>query len=170
MRRHIIRAAPLAILAAAALSFAACGGSGGSSSTGATTEPATQSTETTATTTSTGAAEATKLTITMTEFAFTPKDAAAPAGAITITAPNNGKVTHELVLIRTDLATSALPLKGTDVDEAAFPESVLPGEIPDVGPGQTKNVTVTLPAGRYIMLCNVEGHYKAGMVGTLTVQ
>ena len=177
MRRRIIHAVPLAILAAAALSFMACGGSNSSSSTGATREPATQSiatqttsTETTATTTNTGAAEATKLTITMSEFAFTPKDATAPAGRITITAPNAGKVLHELVLIRTDLATDNLPLEGTDVNEKAFPESALPGEIPGVEPGQLKSVTVTLPAGRYVMLCNVPGHYKAGMVGTLTVQ
>ena len=172
MRQQIIRAVPVAILAAAALSFAACGGSGSSATTGDTTEPAagttqTTSTETTATTATT---RDTKLTVTMTEFAFTPKDVTAPAGTITITAPNKGKVTHELVLIRTDLATDALPLTSTDVNEDAFTASALPGEIPDVAAGQTKSVTVTLPPGRYVMLCNVEGHYKSGMVGTLTVR
>ena len=165
MCRHIIRAVPLAILVAAALSFAACGGNGNPSSTAATTTA--QATETTSATT--GAA-ATNLTIAMTEFAFNPKDATAPAGTITISAPNQGKVTHELVLIKTDLATDALPLTGTDVNEDAFDASALPGEIPDVEAGRTGTLTVTLPAGRYVMLCNVEGHYKAGMVGTLTVQ
>lgn len=165
MRRHITRAVPFAILVAAALAFAACGGNGDSSST-----PATTAAPATGTTSATTGATPTKLTIAMTEFAFTPKDSTAPAGAITIDAPNKGKVTHELVLIKTDLATDALPLAGTDVNEDAFDASALPGEIPDVGAGKTGTLTVTLPAGRYVVLCNVEGHYKAGMVGTLTVK
>jgi uncharacterized cupredoxin-like copper-binding protein len=161
MHRHFIGLASLAALAGA-LVLAGCGGNGTSSS-GTTSA----GTTTAASATATGP---TALTVAMTEFAFTPKDATAPAGTITINAPNQGKVIHELVLIKTDLATDALPVQGTDVNEDAFPAAALPGEIPDVKPGTTGTLTVTLPAGRYVMLCNVEGHYKAGMVGTLTVQ
>lgn len=168
MRRHIIGVASLAAVVGA-LVLAGCGGSGTSSS-GSTSAGTTTAASTTATAASTTATGATTLTVAMTEFAFTPKDATAPAGTITIDAPNQGKATHELVLIKTDLATDALPLQGTDVNEDAFTAAALPGEIPDVKPGTTGTLTVTLPAGRYIMLCNVEGHYKAGMVGTLTVQ
>ena len=56
-----------------------------------------------------------------------------------------------------------------DADEDAFAESELPGEIGETEPGATGTLTVTLPAGRYVMLCNVPAHYKAGMYGTLTV-
>ena len=161
MRRRVIGSAVLATLGGAIV-LAGCGGSGTSSS-------STTPTTTTAATSTTATAPTT-LSVAMTEFAFTPTDVTAPAGEVTINAPNQGKVTHELVLIKTDLATDALPLEGTDVNEEAFPESVLPGEIPDVGAGKTGTLTITLPAGRYVMLCNVEGHYKAGMVGTLTVQ
>jgi uncharacterized cupredoxin-like copper-binding protein len=108
----------------------------------------------------------------MSEYAFTPKDTTAPAGKITITAPNKGQISHELVLIHTDLPVNKLPLvsAGVEVNEDSFGEANLPGEIPDVEPGDTGTLTVTLPAGRYVVLCNIEGHYKAGMVGTLTVQ
>ena len=37
------------------------------------------------------------LTVRMTEFAFDPKNAVAKAGKVTISAPNDGKVVHELV-------------------------------------------------------------------------
>ncbi len=171
MRRHIIRAVPVAVLAAAALSLAACGGGSSSSSTA---EPATQPAETTqpASTDTTTSGGGTPLTIAMSEYAFTPTDTTAPVGKITITAPNQGKLSHELVLIHTNLAVDKLPLVsgGAEVDEDSFGEANLPGEIGDVEPGDTKSLTVTLPAGRYVVLCNIEGHYKAGMVGTLTVQ
>jgi uncharacterized cupredoxin-like copper-binding protein len=54
--------------------------------------------------------------------------------------------------------------------EDAFTADQPPGEIPDVKAGTTGTLTVTLLAGRCVMLCSVEEHYKAGMVGTLTVQ
>ena len=58
------------------------------------------------------------LTIRMTEFAFDPNDAVAKAGRVTITAPNDGKVVHELVLLKTDEDPAALPKKGDEVDES----------------------------------------------------
>lgn len=164
MRRHIIRVLPIAILAAAALSLAACGDDS-TSDTGATTEPATTETQT-----STGGG-ATALTIVMTDYEFTPKNATAAAGSVTLTAPNNGAAPHELVLIRTALSVDKLPTASNgDVDEDAFPANSLPGEIGETEPGQTGTLTVDLPAGRYVMLCNVSGHYQKGMVGNLVVK
>ena len=29
--------------------------------------------------------------------------------------------------------------------------------------GQTRRLALTLNAGRYVLICNVPGHYKAGM-------
>src|SRR4051812_4563096 len=37
-----------------------------------------------------------QLTVTMNEYSFDPKDATAKAGKVKISAPNKGKVTHEL--------------------------------------------------------------------------
>jgi uncharacterized cupredoxin-like copper-binding protein len=175
MQRNIIRIAPIAILAAAALSLAACGSSSSTSSTAGTAGTAATSdsgdlTESTPTST-TPSAGATALTVVMSDYAFTPKNATAAAGPITITAPNQGKLVHELVLIRTDLPLAKLPTDSAgDVNEDAFPESKRPGEISETQPGATGKVTVTLPAGRYVMLCNVAGHYKQGMVGNLVVR
>ena len=70
------------------------------------------------------------LTIRMTEYAFDPKDAVAKAGKVTITAPNDGQIVHELVLLKTDADPANLPKKGDEVDE-----STSVGEIADVEPG-----------------------------------
>ena len=78
----------------------------------------------------------------MSEFAFDPKDAVAKAGKVTITAPNDGKVVHELVILKTSADPAHLPMDGDDVDERT---SV--GEIADVEPGATKKVTLKLAPG-----------------------
>jgi uncharacterized cupredoxin-like copper-binding protein len=105
------------------------------------------------------------LTIRMTEFAFDPKDATAKAGRVTITAPNDGRVVHELVLLRTDEDPATLPKKGDEVDE-----STSVGEIADVEPGSTKKATFKLAPGTYAMVCALPGHYEGGMYGSLTVE
>ena len=101
----------------------------------------------------------------MTEYAFDPDDAVAKAGKVTITAPNDGKVVHELVLLKTDADPANLPKKGDEVDE-----STSVGEIADVEPGSTKKATFKLAPGKYAMVCALPGHYEGGMYGSLTVK
>jgi uncharacterized cupredoxin-like copper-binding protein len=106
--------------------------------------------------------------IKMGDFYFQPKNATAPAGSVTIKAPNVGKVVHELVLAKGE-DPAKLPVKGAEVDEAKI-ESKIPGEVADVEAGQTKQATIKLSPGEYAMFCNIPGHYQQGMYGTLTVR
>jgi uncharacterized cupredoxin-like copper-binding protein len=108
---------------------------------------------------------ASDLTIKMSEFAFDPDDATAKAGAVNITAPNEGNVAHELVLLKTDADPADLPMEGDEVDE-----STSVGEIADVQPGDTKSQTFDLKPGKYVMVCALPGHYEGGMYGSLTVK
>jgi uncharacterized cupredoxin-like copper-binding protein len=41
---------------------------------------------------------------------------------------------------------------------------------PNVGPGHTSKVTVTLKKGTYTFYCPVDGHKAAGMKGTIVVK
>ena len=43
------------------------------------------------------------------------------------------------------------------------------GEIPDVEAGETKSEEFELTPGKYVIFCNLPGHYAGGMYGTLTV-
>ena len=123
----------------------------------------------TGTTTGTGAAGA--LTIKMGDFFFDPKDATAQAGSTTISAPNEGQVEHELVLFKSDADPASLPTSGNEVDEEALEEEGAEeaGEIEEVAPGQSKEGTFDLTAGKYVMFCNLPSHYEQGMYGSLTV-
>ncbi len=75
---------------------------------------------------------------------------------------------HELLLVKTDLAPDALPM---DKDGVRVEEDKLEGlkELGDVHPGKSRDTTLTLKAGKYLLFCNEAGHFKAGMYATFTV-
>ena len=159
MRIKSLAIAAIVILAAPVAS--GCGGDNDNGDGGQAAAPTPTATQ--ATTQPSAARRA--LTIRMTEFAFDPKDAVAKAGKVTITAPNEGNVVHELVLLKTDEDPANLPKKGDKVDE-----STSVGEIADVEPGSTKKATFKLTPGQYAMVCALPGHYEGGMYGSLTVK
>ncbi len=156
---------PLAgVTVVAGLLFAGCGASKGSDvSTSAAAAP--QST------TSTDASGNT-LTVKMGDYSFTPSDPTVKAGALTINAPNDGQIQHELVVLKTDENPASLPQKGAEVDEDGLEAKGVKneGEITDVAPGQTKSNQFNLTPGKYVMICNVPGHYAQGMYGSITVK
>ena len=85
-----------------------------------------------------------------------------PAGAITFHIANTSPAEmHEFVIIRTDLNADQLPLAADgSVEEDKLAS---PGEKGDIAAGQGGDLTITLPAGRYMFICNQPGHFKAGM-------
>lgn len=108
------------------------------------------------------------LRIGMGEFFYSPSTATAAAGKVSINAINQGSVMHELVLARTNLPAGGLPtLADGSVNEEALNS---PGEIPDVAAGTTKSTKLNLAPGRYVMFCNLPGHYQGGMYGTVIVK
>jgi uncharacterized cupredoxin-like copper-binding protein len=56
-----------------------------------------------------------------------------------------------------------------EVNEDA-PDLESMGEVEDIAPGSSKSFTATLEPGKYVAICNVEGHYSAGMHHAFTVQ
>jgi uncharacterized cupredoxin-like copper-binding protein len=109
--------------------------------------------------------QATTLAVSMTEFRFSPANPELARGTLAITAANKGKTPHELVLLKTNADPSKLPQHGDGVSEK---NSV--GEIPPLVPGESAAHTFDLKPGKYAMVCNVSGHYDAGMYGSLTVR
>lgn len=75
---------------------------------------------------------------------------------------------HEFLFFKTDMAPEQLPMMG---DGARIDEGKLQGfqEFGDINEGVTKTWEIELTPGKYILFCNEEGHFKAGMYATLTV-
>jgi uncharacterized cupredoxin-like copper-binding protein len=154
-------------VAVAVLALAGCGGGDDNGGEGAADTTAAQTGAQTGTT-----AGGKALTIQMGDYSFTPMDATTSKGTVTISAPNQGQLQHELVLLKTNQNAASLPLNGDEVDEEGLEAKGVEnaGEIEDVGPGQTKSGTFKLAPGKYAMICNLPGHYQRGMYGTLTVK
>jgi len=89
------------------------------------------------------ARQATKVTVTATEFHFKLSAQSAKAGAVTFVLVNKGHLGHDF-----------------KIDGK---------KTPVIKPGKTATLTVTLKKGKYPYECTVPGHAAAGMKGVFTV-
>jgi uncharacterized cupredoxin-like copper-binding protein len=91
------------------------------------------------------------------------------AGRHTFSVKNIGTEPHELVIVRTDLAPGSLPRAGAKVNEASSLLHVVAASAGTLQPGTTRSMTVNLPAGRYVVICDLPSHYGLGMRVGLSV-
>lgn len=104
-------------------------------------------------------------TVTAAEFAFGASSIRARPGRLRLTLKNDGRVAHELIVLRTAAPVGSLLGRGGRISEAA---SV--GEVAEAEPGSERSAVLTLAPGRYVYVCNLPGHYASGMRGTLLVR
>jgi uncharacterized cupredoxin-like copper-binding protein len=98
------------------------------------------------------------------------------AGTVTLVAYNHGSRTHELVVLPlTSGASVGARAVGADntVDEGGSrgeaSNSCGSGSGDGIRPGAAGWSTLTLAPGRYELICNLPGHYAAGMYTELDV-
>lgn len=106
------------------------------------------------------------VTIDLSEFAFTPKDITLEAGQpYILEVVNTGTVKHEFTaedFFRT-VATRKAETAETEVKVPFFTEiEVFAGK-------KAELFIIPLIPGTYTLVCEIEGHYEAGMFGTITV-
>ncbi|RIL12129.1 hypothetical protein DCC79_02435 [bacterium] len=114
------------------------------------------------------------------EYTIHPAAAEVAAGQVTFTARNVGPSDpHELVVVRTDLAGDALPTGADGRFDEAGPGVTVIGEIEELAVGAEGSAMFDLPAGNYVLVCNVvevegdeevEAHYAEGMHTAFTVR
>ncbi len=105
------------------------------------------------------------------EYSITPDVLSVPAGSVTLRVRNAGDVNHEMVVLKTDLAPTALPVdsaKDKVSEDGAGVQSI--GELEDIHPGNTPSKTFNLSPGKYVFVCNIPGHYRSGMVVAFEVK
>jgi uncharacterized cupredoxin-like copper-binding protein len=105
------------------------------------------------------------------DFRVQRNAAIVPAGTVSLRIRNQGPTTHELIVVRSNRAPDKLPLQrdGLTVDEEGpgidFLEEVEGLDIDD-----RETLVLDLAPGRYVLYCNLEGHYLGGMYEALTVR
>lgn len=105
----------------------------------------------------------TRITFTMTDFAFNPNEFSVPAGEeITLNVTHNGTMEHDFIIMK--YSTDAGE-KFDEEDKAnVFWEVALQ-------PGDSETITFTAPdqPGTYQVICGMPGHLQSGMIGKLIV-
>ena len=95
------------------------------------------------------AAAATRSSVVLSEFSITPNAISATASG-TLTVRNGGRLSHNLDVVSADnrsLATTRL-----------------------LGPGASARLPLRgIPAGTYLLICDMPGHKDQGMVATLSI-
>jgi len=83
---------------------------------------------------------------------------------------NIGTIQHELLVFKSDLPPSAYPVdqNGNIVEDGPGITLVSDGDNIDPGKTQARTVDLTQP-GTYLFVCNIPGHFKAGMFSVVTV-
>ena len=141
--RHL--AALLALGAAFAVPIAGCGGSSNNSTTAASNA---------STTGTTGAAAAGgaggTVSLTASEYKFSPSDPTVKSGQVTFSEKNAGTIIHSL-----------------EIENVNGQDKELEG---GVAAGQTGTLTVNLKPGKYEFYCPIDNHKQMGMTGEITVK
>jgi len=89
------------------------------------------------------AVQATKVTVTATEFKFVLSKRSVNAGAVVFTVKNKGKIAHDFKIAGKKTKT--------------------------IAPGKSAVLTVVMKKGRFQYICTLPGHARAGMKGAFAV-
>lgn len=94
---------------------------------------------------------------TVMEWMVTAKPASVKAGMVKFVVRNAGTQRHNFVVIKTK-STGMLPMKG-----AVAVETGRVGKTRVLAAGASQTLMLRLGKGTYQLICNVPGHYMAGM-------
>ena len=92
------------------------------------------------------------------------------AGTVTFQVTNDSKGTiHEMLVIplKDGFDGPAINDKEVKIDEETAGDL---GEVAELEPGKNGSLTLELKPGRYLLACNIAGHYMNGMWSLLTVE
>ncbi len=106
-------------------------------------------------------------TTSSTQMSIELSQSVVPQGTVSFLVTNTADETHEFVVLATDTPADAFPIVSFEgepnrIDEDA-PGVTNLGETGDMEAGATQMLTLDLPAGHYAVVCNLQGHYVAGM-------
>jgi len=109
-----------------------------------------------------------KVKVKIFEWQVKPTPKFATSGSVRFDVTNIGTEKHELVVVKTD--GKPLPtMPDGSVDEEAIPESAKFGEVEDLKPKKSGSLRVkSLPAGDYVLFCNIVDDMMGHMAGNKT--
>lgn len=120
---------------------------------------------------SSSAANGSRIDVTMHDFGIKVSRRSVPAGTVVLRVTNRGPSTHEINVDRTRYAAGKIPLQRDGLTAAENAKGLHRiDSIEQLNLHQTADLTLELKPGRYVLWCNLEGHYLGGMHQTFDVR
>jgi uncharacterized cupredoxin-like copper-binding protein len=107
---------------------------------------------------------------TLDEYSIRLSERSVAAGPQTFSVTDRGAIAHQFLVLRTDRKPDDLPVAKdgiVKVDAKGIDEV---GGIEILSPGESKALDVRLRPGRYVLICNIAGHYNSGMHASFTAR
>jgi uncharacterized cupredoxin-like copper-binding protein len=114
-----------------------------------------------------------KVDVSLTTYVITLSTDSVKAGDVVFHVTNDATdLVHEFVIFKTDLPEDQLPLTAENIVDEEGTGITFINEVEDVEQGTSKDLTVTLEPGRYVLICNTaeNNHYTHGMHIVFTVK
>lgn len=109
----------------------------------------------------------TEVGVSLKEWSVTPAMEEARQGTVVFEVRNEGSVAHQLIVIKNDLPPDHLPVANGAIatSQVRVLESIDP-----IAPGATSEVRFDATPGKFVLVCNVPGHYQQGMAASFLVE
>ena len=91
------------------------------------------------------------------------------AGTVDFRVTNRGPDAHELIVVRAPERDLPLRTDGITVSEERLTKATV-GTLEPGDPGSVRDLRVELRRGRYVLLCNMSGHFMGGMHAVVVVE
>lgn len=113
--------------------------------------------------------ESETVSVVLKEWYVLPEKRSVDARNITFKITNEGHMDHEFIVIKTTMPVHELPVHERGLDEKKAGKEI--GGIEDIHPGETRELTVHMAPGNYVLFCNkvevedhkIISHYRHGM-------
>ena len=107
------------------------------------------------------------LNVDLSNFKIASDHATVAAGRTVFGIRNGASMPHELKVIKTDFDPDKLPINGAS---AMANEDGKVGEALTIAAGASRKLVLDLVPGKYVLICNIAGHYQLGMRVALEVK
>lgn len=106
--------------------------------------------------------------VTLTDNSISPIPASVSAGKVTFKITNAGSIEHEFVVLKTSLAADKIPANPDKPGKVLEDGNV--GEVEGIAVKATKDLSLDLQPGSYVLICDLPAHYEMGMHTAFTVK
>ena len=109
----------------------------------------------------------TEVGVVLDEWSVTSSVAGVREGKVSFEVRNDGTMSHQLLVIKNDLPPVQLPVANGSI---ALSQVNVVRSVEAVAAGSAAELSFDATPGKYVLVCNVPGHYQQGMASAFLVE